>query len=107
MIPNAEKVRVSPPEVNGSDGTGGKRFLDGDFLLSADVPVHLPVMRTHTYRTAASLCALAAHGDSHAVRGFGWWPYVLALGLLGGLVFPGTVRTRGKGRRRGGRHGRE
>ncbi|MFI2432856.1 autotransporter [Streptomyces sp. NPDC018693] len=35
--------------------------------------------------------------------GFGWWPYVLALGLLGGLVVPATLRTRGTGRRRAGR----
>lgn len=40
---------------------------------------------------------------------FGWWPYVLAAGLLGALLFPATRRTRGRGRRRGGRraaHGR-
>ncbi|MDX5570016.1 autotransporter-associated beta strand repeat-containing protein [Streptomyces sp. ID05-04B] len=40
---------------------------------------------------------------------FGWWPYVLAAGLLGALLFPATKRTRGGGRRRGGRrpvHGR-
>ncbi|MFI1030901.1 autotransporter-associated beta strand repeat-containing protein [Streptomyces sp. NPDC020951] len=35
---------------------------------------------------------------------FGWWPYVLAAGLLGGLLVPATKRTRGGGRRRGGRH---
>ncbi len=36
-------------------------------------------------------------------EGFGWWPYALGLGLLGGLLVPATRRTRG-GRRRGGRH---
>ncbi|MGW2045775.1 autotransporter [Streptomyces sp. NPDC001858] len=35
---------------------------------------------------------------------FGWWPYVLAAGLLGALLVPATKRTRGGGRRRGGRH---
>ncbi|ANP50296.1 hypothetical protein J2Z21_000962 [Streptomyces griseochromogenes] len=47
-------------------------------------------------------------GDTRATHGaagrFGWWPYVLALGLLGALVFPATARTRGKGQRGGGRH---
>ncbi|SES41137.1 autotransporter-associated beta strand repeat-containing protein [Streptomyces sp. yr375] len=33
---------------------------------------------------------------------FGWWPYVLAAGLLGALVFPATKRPRTVGRRRGG-----
>lgn len=36
-------------------------------------------------------------------EGLGWWPYVLALGLLGGLVVPPTLRMRGR-RRGGGRH---
>ncbi len=36
--------------------------------------------------------------------GLGWWPYVLSLGLLGGLLIPATRRTRGGRRRGGGRH---
>jgi autotransporter-associated beta strand protein len=40
-----------------------------------------------------------ASGD----EGFGWWPYALGLGLLGGLMVPATRRRR-RGRRRGGRH---
>ncbi|MDQ0958337.1 autotransporter-associated beta strand protein [Streptomyces sp. B4I13] len=72
--------------------------------------------------TAASASA-GAHGQASSegvkadTRGtgaaeggaFGWWPYVLAAGLLGALLFPATRRTRGRGRRRGGRrpvHGR-
>ncbi|MEH0547786.1 autotransporter-associated beta strand repeat-containing protein [Streptomyces sp. B21-105] len=54
--------------------------------------------------TADERGTAAAQGDA-----FGWWPYVLAAGLLGGLLFPATKRTRGTGRRRGGRraaHGR-
>ncbi|MET7490264.1 autotransporter [Streptomyces sp. NPDC005538] len=43
--------------------------------------------------------ANTARGD-----GFGWWPYALGLGLLGGLLVPATKRTRGGGRRGGGRH---
>ncbi|SHH81714.1 autotransporter [Streptomyces sp. 3214.6] len=43
----------------------------------------------------------ASAADSGA---FGWWPYVLAAGLLGALLIPASKRTRGGGRRRGGRH---
>ncbi|MER6226181.1 hypothetical protein ABT189_37475 [Streptomyces sp900105755] len=35
---------------------------------------------------------------------FGWRPYALALGLLGGLMVPATRRTRSGSRRRGRRH---
>ncbi|KUO19198.1 autotransporter [Streptomyces dysideae] len=38
-----------------------------------------------------------------ASSGLGWWPYVLSLGLLLGLVVPAMRRRRG-GRRGGGRH---
>jgi autotransporter-associated beta strand protein len=40
---------------------------------------------------------------STASGGLEWWPYVLAVGLLLGLVLPPTLRRRG-GRREGGRH---
>ncbi|MCX4765759.1 autotransporter [Streptomyces sp. NBC_01275] len=49
--------------------------------------------------TARTRSASAAESGA-----FGWWPYVLAAGLLGGLLMPTTRRTRGEGRRRGGRH---
>ncbi|MER7839001.1 autotransporter [Streptomyces sp. NPDC096040] len=65
---------------------------------SADSPSTAPP--TVTTRTAA---------DSS--QAFGWWPYALALGLLGGLMVPAALRTRKaglrnpkKGRRRGARH---
>ncbi|MGQ4384925.1 autotransporter [Streptomyces sp. SAS_270] len=45
-----------------------------------------------------------AAGASAAAQGFGWWPYALGIGLLVGLLIPATRRTRGGGRRRGGRH---
>lgn len=35
---------------------------------------------------------------------FGWWPYALSLGLLGGLMVPAGLRTRRGGRRGPGRH---
>ncbi|MFG3020100.1 autotransporter [Streptomyces sp. NPDC048254] len=56
---------------------------------SAGAPSTAPP--TVTTRTAA---------DSS--QAFGWWPYALALGLLGGLMVPAGLRTRKKGRRRGG-----
>ncbi|MEV0634417.1 autotransporter [Streptomyces sp. NPDC050619] len=40
---------------------------------------------------------------STASNGLGWWPYVLAVGLLIGLLVPAARRTR-RGRRRSGRH---
>ncbi len=42
---------------------------------------------------------------SSTSSGLGWWPYVLATGLLIGLAVPAT--RRGRGRRRGGRHAAE
>ncbi|MFF7124556.1 autotransporter [Streptomyces sp. NPDC008240] len=53
---------------------------------------------------AADAGAVSPRTANTAAGRFGWWPYVLALGLLGGLVFPATLRTRGRGRRGGGRH---
>ena len=41
---------------------------------------------------------------SGAKSGMGWWPYVLAAGLLTGLGMPMTLRRRARPRRGGGRH---
>ncbi|MGW0331062.1 autotransporter [Streptomyces sp. NPDC003011] len=53
----------------------------------------------------ASSGAVAAgtRAATTASGGLGWWPYVLALGLLLGLVAPAATRGR-PGRRKGGRH---
>ncbi|MEU6347851.1 autotransporter [Streptomyces sp. NPDC047072] len=56
---------------------------------------------THADWTPSS--AAAPRTTSAVAEGLGWWPYVLALGLLGGLVVPPTVLRNGK-RRKGGRH---
>ncbi|MEU5597746.1 autotransporter [Streptomyces sp. NPDC020298] len=48
--------------------------------------------------------AFDTRSTSSAAEGFGWWPYVLAVGLLGGLMLPASARGRGRARRRGGRH---
>ncbi|MEU5039303.1 autotransporter, partial [Streptomyces griseorubiginosus] len=45
----------------------------------------------------------AAPRATDTAEGFGWWPYVLALGLLGGLAVTPALRTRGR-RGAGGRH---
>ncbi|GHI02495.1 autotransporter [Streptomyces cellostaticus] len=71
-----------------------------DVVLTATGDRPAPGARTR----AAGPGAVAGRTTSTAADGFGWWPYVLALGLLGALVFPATLRTRSKGRRRGGRH---
>ncbi|MDX3800880.1 autotransporter-associated beta strand repeat-containing protein [Streptomyces sp. AK04-3B] len=55
-------------------------------------------------RASSGAVTADTRGTSSAEGGaFGWWPYVLAAGLLGALLFPATKRTRGRGRRRGGR----
>ncbi|MDH6547896.1 hypothetical protein [Streptomyces sp. SAI-041] len=45
----------------------------------------------------------APRATGEVAGGLDWWPYVLALGLPGGLVVAATVRGRG-GQRRAGRH---
>ncbi|PAZ17097.1 autotransporter [Streptomyces sp. SA15] len=52
---------------------------------------------------AGGVPAADPRNASAASNGLGWWPYVLAVGLLIGLVVPVARRTR-RGRRRGGRH---
>lgn len=47
--------------------------------------------------------AAATRTANTSGSGLGWWPYVLAAGLLVGLVVPAVQRGR-SGRRRGGRH---
>ncbi|KUL23060.1 autotransporter [Streptomyces regalis] len=56
-------------------------------------------------RTAADTVASpSTRTASAAGNGLGWWPYVLAAGLLLGLAIPATRFGRGRGRRRSGRH---
>lgn len=58
-------------------------------------------------RTAAGPPASPGTRTANAAAGgIGWWPYVLAAGLLVGLAVPATRfgRGRGRGQRRGGRH---
>ncbi|MER7373844.1 autotransporter [Streptomyces lanatus] len=58
-----------------------------------------------TPRTAADTAASPGPRTASAAGGgLGWWPYVLAAGLLVGLAVPATRRGLGRGQRRGGRH---
>jgi autotransporter-associated beta strand protein len=47
--------------------------------------------------------AAAPHATAEVAEGLGWWPYILAVGLLVGLVIPPTVRRRSR-HPEGGRH---
>ncbi|MGP4008343.1 autotransporter [Streptomyces sp. 4N124] len=61
-----------------------------------------PTVSTRAAAGAAPADTRTASAESET---FGWWPYALGLGLLGGLMVPATRRIRGRGgRRRGGRH---
>ncbi|WP_210584463.1 autotransporter [Streptomyces sp. GESEQ-35] len=61
-----------------------------------------PTVSTRAAAGAAPADPRTASAKSEA---FGWWPYAMGLGLLGGLMVPATRRARGRGgRRRGGRH---
>lgn len=64
-----------------------------------------PSPTSGTPRTAAdTLASPGTRSTSAAANGLGWWPYVLAAGLLIGLAVPATRFGRARGRRRGGRH---
>ncbi|MEV3913647.1 autotransporter [Streptomyces canus] len=71
-----------------------------DVALTAVTASASPGVRADT---ASKAPAAAPRVTGAETEGLGWWPYILALGLLGGLVVPPTVRRRGK-RREGGRH---
>ncbi|MDO0910714.1 autotransporter [Streptomyces sp. DT2A-34] len=61
-----------------------------------------PSPSADTPRTAADTVASpGTRTASAASSGLGWWPYVLAAGLLVGLAIPATRFGRGGGRRRG------
>ncbi|MEV0170253.1 autotransporter-associated beta strand repeat-containing protein [Streptomyces sp. NPDC050803] len=70
-------------------------------LTAATAPSSSP---SATDRPRSGAPAAATPTANTGSSGLGWWPYVLALGLLIGLVVPAVRRGRGTGRRRGGRH---
>lgn len=73
-----------------------------DVVLTADTAS--PSATTRAKSSPGTTITEARTANTTGSRGFGWWPYALGLGLLGGLLVPATRRTRGGGRRKGGRH---
>jgi autotransporter-associated beta strand protein len=73
-----------------------------DVTLTATTGGHSPTAHQATASSGAA-AASAPRTANTASSGLGWWPYVLAFGLLIGLVIP-AARRRGRGGRRGGRH---
>ncbi|MFE0256410.1 autotransporter-associated beta strand repeat-containing protein [Streptomyces sp. NPDC059010] len=78
-----------------------------DVTLTADTDP-ASTASAHARTPADTLASPDTPTASTAANGLGWWPYVLAAGLLVGLAVPATRlgrgRGRGQGRRGGGRH---
>lgn len=70
-----------------------------DVVLTADATSPTPSTRRESAGAAAGAEAAETRTANTAGTGLGWWPYVLAVGLLIGLMMPMTKR-----RRKGGRH---
>ncbi|MFJ3417771.1 autotransporter [Streptomyces sp. NPDC086082] len=77
---------------------------DGNDVVLTAVPTSSSSPTAHPKASTGTTLAEARTTDTARGDGFGWWPYALGLGLLGGLLVPATRRTRGGGRRGGGRH---
>lgn len=75
-----------------------------DVVLTAAAPRSTPSVRADAAESTGGPATADTRNASATAEGFGWWPYVLALGVLGGLVFPAGLHTRRRGRRGGGRH---
>ncbi|MFJ8106319.1 autotransporter [Streptomyces sp. NPDC096132] len=73
-----------------------------DVLLTADTASPSPSARN---RASSKAVAAEPRSANTGMSGdMGWWPYVLAAGLLAGLGMPMTLRRRARPRRAGGRH---
>ncbi|MFJ3303655.1 autotransporter [Streptomyces sp. NPDC086549] len=77
---------------------------DGNDVVLTPTGGHSPSPSTHPGAASARPEAVDTRSANTAADGFGWWPYALAAGLLGGLAFPAGLRARRRGRRRAGRH---
>ncbi|WP_371668455.1 autotransporter [Streptomyces sp. NBC_00289] len=72
-----------------------------DVVLNALTATSAPsTAPTASATTPVSTRSAAAADDQR----FGWWPYALALGLLGTLLLPATRHHRSRRNHRGGRH---
>ncbi|MFI6460444.1 autotransporter [Streptomyces sp. NPDC050538] len=77
---------------------------DGNDVVLTTVTATSPSPNSHPTSSPGTTITEARTTNTARTDGFGWWPYALGLGLLGGLLVPATKRTRGGGRRGGGRH---
>ncbi|GKQ37075.1 hypothetical protein ALMP_36140 [Streptomyces sp. A012304] len=72
-----------------------------DVVLTADSAS--PSAQVRAQGSSGGVAADTRSANASDGGGFGWWPYVLAVGMLVGLMMPVTRRRR-RGRRSGGRH---
>ncbi|MGW3310881.1 hypothetical protein ACWDG9_30315 [Streptomyces sp. NPDC001073] len=76
---------------------------DGNDVVLTAAPTGSSSPTAHPKTSSGTTLAEARTTDTARGDSFGWWPYALGLGLLGGLLVPVTRRTRGGDRRGGGR----
>ncbi|CAM5514411.1 Autotransporter OS=Streptomyces aurantiogriseus OX=66870 GN=GCM10010251_48080 PE=4 SV=1 [Streptomyces aurantiogriseus] len=79
------------------------RAGDGNDVVLTAVSAS-PSAAVHGQGSSGAATAETRSASAAASEGFGWWPYVLAAGMLGGLMVPVTWRMWGVRRRGGGRH---
>jgi autotransporter-associated beta strand protein len=72
-----------------------------DVVLTSDSAS--PSAQVRAQGSSGGVAAGTRSANAADSGGFGWWPYVLAVGMLVGLLMPATRRRR-RGRRIGGRH---
>ncbi|MEW1824629.1 autotransporter [Streptomyces sp. NPDC088196] len=77
---------------------------DGNDVTLTTVTATSPSPTPHPKSSSGTTITEARTTNTARSNGFGWWPYALGLGLLGGLLVPATKHTRASGRRRGGKH---
>lgn len=77
---------------------------DGNDVTLTAVTASSPSPTAHPKSSSGTTVTEARTADTARSDGFGWWPYALGLGLLGGLLVPASKRARSGGRRGGGRH---
>ncbi|WP_405864622.1 autotransporter [Streptomyces sp. NBC_01515] len=77
---------------------------DGNDVVLTTATTSSPSPSTHPTSSPGTTLAEARTTNTAHSNAFGWWPYALGLALLGGLLVPATKRTRGSGRRGGGKH---
>ncbi|GCB45059.1 autotransporter protein [Streptomyces sp. NL15-2K] len=76
---------------------------DGNDVVLSAVASKPSASARGTGTEASETVSAGTRSANAASGGLGWWPYVLAVGLLIGLMVPAARRVR-RGRRMGGRH---